>query len=69
MLFSQGFFFWVYLFVFFIFAIKKQWDYVLSWGIVWTLIGTLLMGPTTLVRYVRILWFGLPVLLSNLYEI
>lgn len=66
MFFSPGFYFWIYVFAFFIFIYRKNWDKVLSWSLVLLVVATLLLGPTSLVRYVWIFWLGLPILAADI---
>lgn len=68
MFFSPGFMFWVYLFVFFCFTLKRRFDLMLNYVMIWTLMATLLLGPTVLVRYVLIYWMALPILLTDLFS-
>lgn len=62
MLFSPGFLFWVFMtyFVWLMREKKKKWAAVFS--IVPFLWLTVIFGPTTLVRYMLILWFVIPLL-------
>lgn len=63
-LFSPGFLCWIYVFAGLFFLSQKEWR---SLGVlmpVYLNLLTVLLGPTYLVRYVLIFWFGLPVLLS-----
>ena len=65
MLFSPGFLFWVYMFVFCFFMQKERWDTVVPLSGIAMLWLTAVLGPTYLVRYVLILWFALPVLIAE----
>ena len=65
MLFSPGFFFWVFMFVFCFLMQKGSWDKVLPLSGILMLWLTAVLGPTYLVRYVLILWFALPVMVAE----
>lgn len=68
LVFAPGFWFWVYLFAYIVFLYRRSWNQVLAWSLVWAIVATLMLGPTSLVRYVLIFWFGLPILLAGLFE-
>lgn len=57
MLFSPGFVFWVFVFVLFGYVNRKNLPMML---LVLMTFATVLLGPTTLVRYVLILWYIIP---------
>ena len=57
MLFSPGFVFWVFMFVLFGYVNRKNLPMML---LVLMTFATVLLGPTTLVRYVLILWYITP---------
>ena len=57
MLFSPGFVFWVFMFVLFGYVNRKN---LLMMLFVLMTFATVLLGPTTLVRYVLILWYITP---------
>ena len=57
MLFAPGFVFWVFLFILFGYVDRKNLPMLLP---VLMTFATVLMGPTTLVRYVLILWYIIP---------
>lgn len=65
MLFSPGFFFWVFMFVLCFLMQKGSWDKVLPLSGILMLWLTAVLGPTYLVRYVLILWFALPVMVAE----
>ena len=65
MLFSPGFLFWTFLFCVGFFIQKGEWKKVLSFGGIILLWSTVILGPTYLVRYVLILWFAMPVIVSE----
>lgn len=67
MLFSPGFLFWIFLGCAFISIYRKQYLWVLPLTSIFLLWGTVILGPTFLVRYVLILWFALPVILLAVY--
>lgn len=64
MLFSPGFLFLLYTFFAIYFIKVKEWLKITPLLFIFLLWGTVILGPTYLVRYVLILWFGLPVLLA-----
>lgn len=71
MLFSPGFMFWIFLFVFVGFMRQRSWQEVAVYMPVLLVFGTVLLGPTILVRYVLILWFvamTYPVCIKKLNE-
>ncbi len=68
MLFSPGFLFWAFMFTFCYFLQKKNWKKVIPFVGVLLLWLTVILGPTYLVRYVLILWFVLPLLLTEVME-
>lgn len=61
MLFSPGFLFWVFLGCAFIVIYKKNYGRMLPMLAILLLWGTVIPGPTFLVRYVLILWFAIPI--------
>ncbi len=65
MLFSPGFLFWVFLGCFLIVIYKKQYERILLMTALLLLWGTVIPGPTFLVRYVLILWFAAPLYLQT----
>ena len=66
MLFSPGFLFWSYAFCMGYFFWKEQWKKIIPLFLIFLLWGTVLLGPTYLVRYVLILWFALPVFVTEI---
>lgn len=64
MLFSPGFLFWVFLLCALICVYRRQYIWVLPMSSILLLWGTVILGPTFLVRYVLILWFALPLILT-----
>ena len=66
MTFSPGFLFWVFLFCMGFFLRFRKWDKLIPCLGVLLLWLTAVLGPTYLVRYVLILWFALPVIVSEL---
>ena len=66
MAFSPGFLFWVFLFCMGFFLRFRKWDKLIPCSGVLLLWLTAVLGPTYLVRYVLILWFALPVIVSEL---
>ncbi len=65
MLFSPGFLFWVYAFFMGFYLWKREWSAVIPFLLILLLWLTAILGPTYLVRYVLILWFALPVIVSR----
>ena len=65
MLFSPGFLFWVFLGCTFIVIYKKNYERMLPMFAILLLWGTVIPGPTFLVRYVLILWFALPLFMQS----
>lgn len=65
MLFSPGFLFWVFMFMFCYLIQKRSWERVFALTGILMLWLTAVLGPTYLVRYVLILWFALPVILAE----
>ena len=65
MLFSPGFLFWIYAFFMGYYLKKGQMGTVVPLLLILLLWLTALLGPTYLVRYVLILWFALPVIVSR----
>ncbi len=63
MLFSPGFLFWVFLGCALITIYRKHYLYLLPMIEIFLLWGTIILGPTFLVRYVLIFWFALPLIL------
>ena len=63
MLFSPGFLFWVFTGCVLISIYRKRYVWLLPVISILLLWGTVILGPTFLVRYVLILWFALPVYL------
>lgn len=68
MLFSPGFWFWVYAFGFVCFIRRRQYNRALAFAITLLLWLTVLLGPTCMVRYVLVFWFAGPVLGAMLFE-
>ena len=66
MLFSPGFLFWVFIFCLGFLVKEKKWEQVIPLIGILLLWLTAVLGPTYLVRYVLILWFALPVIVSEL---
>lgn len=62
MLFSPGFLFWVFTGCALISIYRKRYIWLLPMAGIFLLWGTVILGPTFLVRYVLILWFALPML-------
>ncbi len=65
MLFSPGFLFWLFLGCFLIAIYKKKYERILPMVSILLLWGTVIPGPTFLVRYVLILWFAAPLYLQS----
>lgn len=65
MLFSPGFMFWLFLGCFMIVIYKKQYERMLPMIAILLLWGTVIPGPTFLVRYVLILWFSAPLYIQT----
>ena len=63
MLFSPGFLFWVFLGCALFSVYRKQYIWLLPMLSIFLLWGTVILGPTFLVRYVLILWFALPLIM------
>lgn len=66
MLFSPGFLFWVFAFCLGFLLYRRQWQRLIPLMLIFLVWLTFLLGPTYLVRYVLILWFALPVIVSRL---
>lgn len=64
MLFAPGFVFWLFAWVFVGLMRQKLWGYLIAYVPILLLIGTVLLGPTVLVRYALILWCVLPIMFS-----
>lgn len=62
MLFSPGFLFWVYAFIFGYTYYRKKKELLPSFALLFLVWLTVILGPTYLPRYVLILWFALPAL-------
>lgn len=62
MMFSPGFLFWMFLGCALIGLYRKRYIWVLPMASIFSLWGTVILGPTFLVRYVLILWFALPIM-------
>ena len=65
MLFSPGFMFWIFMLCVCYFVQAQRWDKVISFTGILLLWGTVILGPTYLVRYVLILWFAMPVVMAE----
>jgi len=65
MLFSPGFLFWLFFGCFLITIYKKQYRQILPMIAILLLWGTVIPGPTFLVRYVLILWFAAPLYIQT----
>ena len=65
MLFSPGFLFWIFMGCFFVTIYKKQYERILPMTAILLLWGTVIPGPTFLVRYVLILWFAAPLYIQT----
>ena len=65
MLFSPGFLFWVFMGCAFISMYRKQYVWVAPMAGIFLLWGTVILGPTFLVRYVLVFWFVLPMLVVS----
>ena len=63
MLFSPGFLFWVFFGCALFSIYRKQYIWLLPMTSIFMLWGTVILGPTFLVRYVLILWFALPLIM------
>ena len=68
MIFSPGFLFWCYAFMFSYEVYRKKYNILIPYLMLLILWLTLLMGPTYLVRYVLILWFALPLFSAIVWE-
>lgn len=64
MLFSSGFLSWCYIFCMGFLIREKEWKKLIPLLLILLVWSTVLLGPTYLVRYVLILWFAVPVLVS-----
>ena len=65
MFFSPGFLFWTFAFCLGFLLYMRQWQRLIPMTLILLVWLTFLLGPTYLVRYVLILWFGLPVIVSR----
>lgn len=63
MMFSPGFLFWIFAGCVLLGIYRKQYVWILPMASIFLLWGTVILGPTFLVRYVLILWFALPLIL------
>lgn len=63
MLFSPGFLFWMFFGCALFSIYRKQYIWLLPMTSIFLLWGTVILGPTFLVRYVLILWFALPLIM------
>lgn len=68
MFFAPGFMFIVFAWYFTGLMRQRKWKYVASYIPVLLLWGTVLLGPTVLVRYMLILWFIVPLMLVKVEE-
>lgn len=66
MAFSPGFMFWVFLFCMGHFFRTGKWEKLFPYAGILLLWLTAVLGPTYLVRYVLILWFALPIIVSEI---
>lgn len=64
MLFSPGFLCWCYLFAGCYLFRNRNWNWLFPIGLILLLWLTVLLGPTSMVRYVLIFWFFFPILCS-----
>lgn len=64
--FSPGFTFWVYLWGVTYLWYQKRWEVFIPFLLILFVWLTVILGPTYLVRYVLVLWFALPLLISVL---
>ena len=64
--FSPGFLFWGFLWSITYFWYRKKWEVLIPGLLILFVWLTVILGPTYLVRYVLILWFALPLLISLL---
>lgn len=64
--FSPGFLFWGFLWCITYFGYRKKWEVLIPGLLILFVWLTVILGPTYLVRYVLILWFALPLLISLL---
>lgn len=65
MLFSPGLMFWVYVFCLCFLLQNGKWDRMIPLTGILLLWATAILGPTYLVRYVLILWFAMPVIVTE----
>lgn len=66
MLFSPGFLFWCFVFCAGFLLWKQKWNKVVPFAGIFLLWLTVVLGPTYLVRYVLILWFAIPVIVTEM---
>ena len=64
--FSPGFTFWVYLWGVTYLWYQKRWEVFIPFLLILFVWLTVILGPTYLVRYVLVIWFALPLLISVL---
>ena len=67
MLFSPGFLFWIFFGCTMLCIYRRQYTWLLPMSSILLLWGTVILGPTFLVRYVLILWFAFPVMLVPVF--
>lgn len=65
MLFSPGFLFWIFVFCLCYWMQQERWDKPVVFAGILLLWLTAVLGPTYLVRYVLILWFALPLIITE----
>lgn len=66
MFFSPGFLFWLFVGCAMCSIYERRYAWLLPFGCILLLWGTVILGPTFLVRYVLILWFAAPLFLQSL---
>lgn len=64
--FSPGLLFWCFLWCVTYYWYRKKWEVLIPSILILLVWSTVILGPTYLVRYVLILWFALPLLISLL---
>lgn len=68
MLFSPGFWHWVYLFLALYLLVTRCRRQILSLAVIGLLYLTVLLGPIALVRYVLYMFFAVPLVLALLFD-
>lgn len=68
MLFSPGCLFWCFAFAFVYALYRRNYGVLMPYSLILLVWLTVILGPTYLPRYVIILWFALPLLISAVFE-